>query len=100
MSMGYIPKKKLYVRRQRKLRKKYKNFSCKTCAKTHDWSECGTLCSHRYELTQPFGMVVSNVQNCKYWKASSVAKMNSTAKVIKNKPKLRTKIKDFLENIF
>ena len=31
MSWGYIPKKLKRQRRQRLLRKKYKNFSCDTC---------------------------------------------------------------------
>ena len=96
MSMGYIPKKRLYLKRQRKLRKKYKNFSCETCAKTHDWEYYGHLCSHRYELTRPFGMIVSNVQNCKYWKASK----QKLQPIYQDKSKLSTKIKDFLENIF
>ena len=96
MSMGYIPKKRLYIKRQRKLRKKYKNFSCETCAKTHNWEEYGHLCSHRYELTRSFGMTIYNVQNCKYWKASK----QKTQPSFLEKSKKRTKIREFLENIF
>lgn len=95
MSMGYIPKKRLYLKRQRKLRKKYKNFSCETCGK-RSFGEC----NHRYLPTQPFGIIVCNVSNCKYWKASEEAKMNAKSKVIQNKPKIRTKIKKILKNVF
>ena len=58
MSMGYISKKKLYTRRQRKLRKKYKNFSCDTCEKR--------ICGVSFG---PFGVAVLRRQeNCPNWK--------------------------------
>ena len=57
MSMGYIPKKKLYLRRQRKLRKKYKNFSCATCDKG--------ICAIP---TPPFGAIMIRRVNCPNWK--------------------------------
>lgn len=91
MSMGYIPKKRLYLKRQRKLRKKYKNFSCETCEKSGFGG-----CNHRYIPTQPFGMIVCYVQNCKYWKARKESEISVTP----NKPKKREKLKQFLENVF
>lgn len=57
MSIGYIPKKKLYARRQRKLRKKYNNFSCSSCAK----GCCGIP-------THPFGVIIIHRENCPNWK--------------------------------
>lgn len=56
MSMGYIPKKKLYARRQKKLRKKYLNFSCDSCA-----TSCGIP-------TPPFGIIIIHRKNCPNWK--------------------------------
>lgn len=57
MSMGYIPKKKLKARKQRKLRKKYNNFSCASCEKR----VCGI----------PTGIgiaIVGPKENCPNWK--------------------------------
>lgn len=55
MSMGYIPKKKLQTKRQRKIRKKYKNFSCQSCEK-----RC-------IIPTSPQSMIVPKMENCPKW---------------------------------
>lgn len=56
MSMGYIHRKKLNARKQRKLRKKYNNFSCSSCAKN-----CGIP-------TPPIGGIIIYRENCTNWK--------------------------------
>ena len=60
MGRGHIPKKRLYLMKQRKLRKKYKNFSCQTCAKGF----CGIP-------TPPFGTIIAYRENCPNWKAKN-----------------------------
>jgi hypothetical protein len=64
MSIGYIPKKLKYARRQKRLRKKYKNFSCLTCRSADLW------CSERHKRTARRASNDKNVENCKYWKPS------------------------------
>lgn len=64
MSMGYMPKKVQYAKRQQRLRKKHKNFSCKTC-KHSGW------CKHYLIPDPPFGIIVlkGNIEFCPHWKA-------------------------------
>ena len=90
MSMGYIPKKRLYVKRQRKLREKYKNFSCITCERAYAL----IMCCHRSKFEPPFDNIYRNVRKCKYWKAMK------KEKVIPDKPKKTNKIKNVLNKIF
>ena len=66
MSIGYIPKKRAKVRKQRRLRKKYKNFSCETCAKRH-WDYKDGPCRKRYPTIG--GIWSGDYENCEYWKA-------------------------------
>lgn len=63
MSIGYISKKRLATKRKQRLRKKYKNFSCETCAK----SGFGN-CKKKYVPT-PIGILVGNFESCYEWKA-------------------------------
>jgi hypothetical protein len=64
MSIGYIPKKRAKARKQRRLRKKYKNFSCSTCQKSHNLS-----CPKRYQSYRYGGILVTTYENCPDWKA-------------------------------
>ena len=64
MSKGYIPKKRLKEKRLRRLRKKYKNFSCDTCAKKQMGS-----CEKRYQPTKGGTLMVCYYENCDEWKA-------------------------------
>lgn len=64
MSIGYIPKKRAKAKRLRKLRKKYENFSCTTCAK----ASFG-MCKKAYVPTPPIGLFVCTYENCDEWKA-------------------------------
>lgn len=57
MSKGYTTKKKKQIKRQRRARKKYKNFSCKTCARVF----CGVT-------TPPFGVIITRRENCPNWR--------------------------------
>lgn len=68
MSIGYIPKKRAKARKQRRLRKKYKNFSCETCAKRHLDYKDGP-CKKRYQASRIGGILVSFYENCDQWKA-------------------------------
>lgn len=68
MSIGYIPKKRAKARKQRRLRKKYKNFSCETCAKRH-WDYKDGPCRKRYQASRIGGIWVGNYENCDQWKA-------------------------------
>ena len=68
MSIGYIPKKRAKVRRLRRLRKKYKNFSCDTCAKRHFDYPLGP-CKKRYQASCVGGLWVGYYENCDQWKA-------------------------------
>ena len=68
MSIGYIPKKRAQARKQRKLRKKYKNFSCESCAKRHLDYPLGA-CKKRYQASRIGGIWVSFYENCDEWKA-------------------------------
>ena len=70
MSIGYIPKKRAKARKLRRLRKKYKNFSCETCAKRHLDYEYGP-CRKRY-LRSYGGIWVANYENCDQWKADKI----------------------------
>lgn len=84
MSMGYIPKKRLYIKRQRKLRKKYKNFSCITCAKA---------IGCKYKTVCPFGVIMGNIKKCQYWKAREIEKTPY-------KPKKKENLRDVLRKFF
>jgi len=66
MSIGYIPKKRAKARKVRRLRKKYKNFSCLTCAKNHLGEG---FCKKKYIPTPPIGILICNYENCDEWKA-------------------------------
>jgi len=68
MSIGYIPKKRAKVRKQRRLRKKYKNFSCESCAKRHLDYKDGP-CRKRYPTRRMGGILVCFYENCDQWKA-------------------------------
>ena len=68
MSIGYIPKKRAKAKKQRRLRKKYKNFSCETCAKREFGYKDGP-CKKRYQSSRIGGIWVGNYENCEYWKA-------------------------------
>lgn len=68
MSIGYIPKKRAKAKRLRRLRKKYKNFSCETCAKRH-WDYKDGPCRKRYQASRIGGIWVSFYENCDEWKA-------------------------------
>ena len=85
MSWGYVPKKLKQARRQRRIRKKYKNFSCETC-------HYGTMeCWHRkYDVSVTF---------CKKWKAGYKAKYaQKTSPAPKNEKK--TTFKERIKSIF
>lgn len=90
MSMGYIPRKRLQIRRMRKLRKKFKNFSCETCAKRHF-----IICEKRFVPTPPVGLIVARYENCDEWKADKEPKIISEVTL-----KKRRSLKQFLEEIF
>jgi len=60
MSIGYIPKRRAKIKRMRRARKKYKNFSCITCEKRHN-----VTCSKRYHLKS----ITTNFEYCPDWKA-------------------------------
>jgi len=64
MSIGYIPKRRAKARKQRRLRKKYKNFSCSTCEKSHNLT-----CNKRYQASRIGGVLVSYHEICPDWKA-------------------------------
>jgi len=72
MSMGYIPKKRKKVRHQRRMRKKYKNFSCETCRYAEGF------CRKRSRISEKF-------VKCEYWKASEKAKHPEKFKKESNK---------------
>ena len=83
MSIGYIPKKRAQAKRLRRLRKKYKNFSCETCAKRH-LDYVGGPCRRRYRASRIGGIWVSNYENCDQWKADSNYKIPK-AEVLRDK---------------
>lgn len=68
MSIGYIPKKRKNARHHRRMRKKYKNFSCLTCAFD---STCFKR-ERRFSFSR--GVEFLNVEYCPDWKASEEAK--------------------------
>lgn len=70
MSIGYIPKKRAKEKRLQRLRKKYKNFSCDTCAKSHFDYELGP-CKKRYQTTRGGTLIVGYYENCVEWKADN-----------------------------
>ena len=61
MSIGYIPRKRAIAKKKKKLRKKYKNFSCDTCVKCHNLT-----CPKRYKGTR-HGILVTYYENCPDW---------------------------------
>lgn len=63
MSIGYMPKKRKKIKRMRRLRKKYGNFSCNTCEKSHNLT-----CKKRYQATRFGSIMVSYYANCPDWK--------------------------------
>lgn len=79
MSMGYMPKKQKFARRQRRMRKKYKNFSCITCDKN-------LRCRKRIIPTPPLGLIVTNFEFCPEWVAAKKVK-----KTVKLQPAKRKK---------
>lgn len=79
MSWGYVPKKLKYARRQRRMRKKYRNFSCYTC---RNWK----FCKKRYIPTPPIGIARFTLENCPDWK------VNKEPKIV-NAPKSSAKTK-------
>lgn len=90
MSKGYIPKRRAQIRKNRKLRKKYKNFSCETCAKRH-FADC----KKRFIPTPPIGLIVSSYENCNEWKADKEPRLK-----IETTLKKRRSFKQVLERIF
>ena len=93
MSIGYMPKKLKYARRQRRMRKKYKNFSCTTCADNPCW--------RRSRLT-PFGafIAVGNVEFCPYWSASDDARRGTQDTTYTDDSKKKRTLKEILRDIF
>jgi hypothetical protein len=91
MSMGYMPKKVKYAKRQQRMKKKYKNFSCKTC-EHHSW------CKHKIIPTPPIGMVVvkGNIEFCPHWKAEKKQKVVTSHTDVKNRKSLKTILKNIL----
>ena len=67
MSIGYVPKKRKLAKHQRRMRKKYKKFSCLTCA-------YGSTCIKRERRYTCVGVKLSNVEFCPNWIASIEAK--------------------------
>ena len=62
MSIGYIPRKRAIAKKKRKLRKKYKNFSCDTCVKCHNLT-----CKKRYKAIRFGRILVTYYENCPDW---------------------------------
>lgn len=87
MSMGYMPKKVKYAKRQQRLRKKYKNFSCQTC-------KYSSFCKHKISSTL-IGVIVvkENIQFCPHWKAEK-------SKITGIETKKHTSFKKMFNNIF
>ena len=94
MSIGYMPKKLKNARRQRRMRKKYKNFSCTTCADNPCWRR-------RSRLT-PFGAIITkgNVEFCPYWLASDNARKGTQVTTCTDDPKKKRTLKEILRDIF
>ena len=94
MSIGYMPKKLKNARRQRRMRKKYKNFSCTTCAYNH-W------CRKRIGRT-PAGVVITkgSLEFCPDWLASDEAKKGHRVTTSPDKPKNKRTLKEILRDIF
>ena len=69
MSWGYVPKKLKKARRQKRLRKKYKNFSCVTCA--YGRGCCPKSNVYYRALWHGEGAII---KNCTSWEASTEAK--------------------------
>lgn len=62
MSIGYMPKKRKQIKKMRRLRKKYKNFSCATC------ENAKTLSCLRRNLLLPNGnALIGYCENCPEW---------------------------------
>lgn len=76
MSWGYVPKKLKYARRQRRARKKWKNFSCETCKYGEGW------CWNRQ-----YGAIVTF---CPKWKVSYKAKYPQKNNLAPTKEKKNT----------
>ena len=91
MSMGYMPKKVKYAKRQQRMRKKYKNFSCKTCSRD-SW------CKHRSIPTPPIGAIIvtGNIEFCPDWKAKKEEKIVTSPIESKKRKSLRTILKNIL----
>ena len=68
MSIGYVSKKRAKIKRMRKLKKKYKNFSCGTCAKRHFDYKFGP-CKKRYQATNAGTLLVGYFEHCEKWKS-------------------------------
>ena len=79
MSIGYIPKKLKHERRQRRLKKKYKNFSCETCRFKEG---CMSTLYFKWEL---YGEKV-NV-SCPSWKPPYIKSHLSCSKKVAKKRK-------------
>lgn len=86
MSWGYVPKKLRQARRYRRSRKKYKNFSCLTCA----YGE-GVCLERRKRIG--YGLTEKTiVEYCKDWTVSEKAKnaeknMPTVSNVDKKQPR-------------
>ena len=68
MSKGYVSKKRAKAKKQRRLRKKYHNFSCDTCVKAHNFA-----CLKRYQPIRYGSCVVTRYEFCPEWKADKPA---------------------------
>ena len=83
MSIGYIPKKRKQIKRMRRARKKYKNFSCATCEKSKN-----ITCRKRYQSSRIGGILISYYENCPDWKADKTyIPIEKVASVVPEKKK-------------
>ena len=87
MSWGYVPKKLNYARRQRRARKKWKNFSCETCLYRDDW--CGVRLRNGNKKNQ----------FCEGWKADYKAKYPPKTNLAPTKEK-KTTFTERIKSIF
>lgn len=93
MSIGYMPKKLKNARRQKRMRKKYQNFSCKTCSKA-------SYCKIRLVPTPPIGVAIFNREFCPEWVASWRAKHPARVVTLSNQPKKKKSLKEIFKDIF
>ena len=95
MSWGYVPKKLKRQRRERLLRKKYKNFSCLTCA--YGLGRCPK--NGAYYRARPIGGRPI-AQNCDCWKISTEAKFGKRDINTPNETDPKKSRKGFFKKIF